>query len=89
MGYFVYIIHSSQNNIYYKGFTTNPNYRIKEHNSGLSRFTKGKGPWVLVYLEKCSDKKSALIREKQIKKYNHNYIEKLIIQPQNIAEKFS
>ncbi|MBU1011818.1 MAG: GIY-YIG nuclease family protein [Bacteroidetes bacterium] len=84
MGYFVYIIHSSKYDLYYKGYSTNPYHRLFEHNSGLSRYTKAKRPWVLVYLEELPDKKTALIREKQIKKYNHTYIKILIGQPQNL-----
>ena len=87
MGYFVYIIHSSNNNLYYKGFTSNPEHRLNEHNEGFSRYTKNKGPWKLVYLEELPDKKSALIREKQIKRYNHSYIQKLIQMPKNILKR--
>lgn len=86
MLYFVYIIYSSENKIYYKGFTTNPEHRLYEHNNGFSRYTKNKGVWEMVYLEECPDKKSALIREKQLKKYNQRYIKELIEQPQNLIK---
>jgi putative endonuclease len=86
MRHFVYIIYSSQRDVYYKGYTTNPEHRLFEHNNGFSRYTKNRGPWLLVYLEEMSDKRSALIREKQIKKYNQEYIVKLIGQPQNLVK---
>jgi putative endonuclease len=66
--------------------TANPEHRLYEHNNGFSRYTKNKGLWKMVYLEKCEDKRSALIREKQLKKYNHTYIENLIQQPQNLIK---
>lgn len=66
--FYVYIIFSHRLDIYSKGITQNPEKRLFEHNNGLSRFTAGKGPWELVFLEKFQTKTQALIREKQIKK---------------------
>jgi putative endonuclease len=65
--FFVYIIYSKSYRIYYKGFTENPEQRIKEHNENMSRFTSGKGPWELVYLHSFPTKKEALIAEKKLK----------------------
>lgn len=67
--YTVYIIHSNKNNHYYIGYTEDLDKRLQSHNSNKNRSTKNKGPWVLVYAEKFNDKKSAWMREKQIKKY--------------------
>ena len=84
MDYYVYIIQSETLGIYYKGYTTNPELRLFEHNSGRSRYTSGKGPWKFVFLEKMKDKRSALIRERQLKKANINYINWLLSQEFNI-----
>jgi putative endonuclease len=84
MGFYVYILHSSTIDIFYKGFTENPEKRLWEHNNGLSRYTKGKGPWDMVYLEELPDKRSALIREKSLKHAKVSYIEWLIKQPSNL-----
>ncbi|MBW6498963.1 MAG: GIY-YIG nuclease family protein [Bacteroidales bacterium] len=78
MPYFVYIIESQNNSILYKGFTTDIEKRLYEHNNNLSRYTSGKGPWKLVYLESFEEKKSALIREKQLKRSNKIYLKQLI-----------
>ena len=78
MGYFVYIIQSEIDNTYYKGFTENPEQRIIQHNNGESRYTSTKTPWRLVYLEECDTKREALIRERQIKRFNSQYLKKLI-----------
>jgi putative endonuclease len=84
MDYYVYIIQSENSGIYYKGYTTNPELRLLEHNSDQSRYTSGKGPWKIVYLEKTRDKRSAIIRERQLKRVNCNYIKWLINQKSNI-----
>ena len=85
MPYFVYIIYSDSSGIYYKGYTSNPEKRLEEHNSGLSKFTCNKGPWVMVYLEECFSKSQALKREKSLKRYNHEYIKILIDSPNNLV----
>ena len=84
MEYYVYIIQSETLGKYYKGYTTDPESRLLEHNSGKSRYTSGKGPWKLVYLKKMKDKRSALIREKQLKRANNSYIQWLLIQESNM-----
>ncbi len=88
MEYFVYILQSEQLGIYYKGFTAYPDLRLDEHNNGKSRYTSGKGPWKMVYLERMTDKRLALIREKQLKRVNSNYINWLIKQECNIVSEF-
>ena len=85
MLYYTYIIYSSTLNITYKGFTTDPEHRLWEHNQDLSRFTAGKGPWHLMYLCRHESKREALIEEKRIKKLNDKSLHKLINSPENIA----
>jgi putative endonuclease len=87
MDYYVYIL-ESESGVYYKGYTSNPLHRLEEHNQGRSRYTSSKGSWKMVYLEKMPDKKSALIREKQIKRANHNYLQWLINSEKNIVAQF-
>jgi putative endonuclease len=88
MEYYVYIIQSEQTGVYYKGFTSYPVLRLEEHNKGLSQYTSNKGPWKMVYLENMQDKKAALIREKQLKRTNTNYLRWLINQQSNIVGEF-
>ena len=76
--FFVYIIYSSSHDVYYKGVSEEPLRRLEEHNSDRSRYTSGKGPWELVYTEQLPTKRDALIREKQIKKWNRETIERAI-----------
>jgi putative endonuclease len=78
MPYFVYIIKSENNSILYKGFTTDIEKRLYEHNNNISRYTSGKGPWKLVYLESFEEKRSALKGERQLKRSNKEYLNWLI-----------
>ena len=78
MPHYVYIIQSESTGILYKGYTAYPELRLQEHNHDKSRYTSGKGPWKLVYLEAFQHKADALKREIQLKKSNLNYIRWLI-----------
>ncbi len=46
--FYVYILRSSKSGILYYGYTADLKKRLKEHNNGLSSFTKGHRPWKLV-----------------------------------------
>ena len=87
MRYFVYILQSIKDNTFYKGYTTDIERRLNEHNSGKSQYTKNKTPWKLIYLEECTDKTAALKREKSLKRANSKYLSWLIQQPLNILNK--
>ena len=87
MEYFVYIIQSEQSGVFYKGYTSYPSLRLEEHNNGKSHYTANKGPWKMIYLEKMPDKRTALIRERQLKRMNPTYINWLIQQEFNIANR--
>ena len=81
MAYYVYIIYSPSQDIYYKGSTENPLQRLSAHNAGDSQYTHGKGPWQMIYLEEIPSKTEMLIREKKLKRGNKAYFEKLIASP--------
>ena len=67
---FVYILSSGVKDRYYVGFTSDVlEERLRRHNSNHKGFTGGVGDWKLVYYERYSDKSSAILREKQIKKW--------------------
>lgn len=63
----IYVLKSLTSEIYYTGMTQNLDNRLKEHNSGKSKFTSGHMPWVIVYSELQSDWANARIREKYLK----------------------
>ena len=54
---------------YYTGWTNNITKRINDHNEGKgAKYTKGRGPLTLVYVELFDSKNEALKREAAIKK---------------------
>ncbi|MFH1608972.1 MAG: GIY-YIG nuclease family protein [Patescibacteria group bacterium] len=67
--FYVYILKSEKSGKYYIGYTSNPEQRINYHNTGKNISTKYGIPWVMIHSEQFKDKKSAWLREKQIKNY--------------------
>ncbi len=80
--HFVYII-QNQNGVFYKGYSTNPEQRLEQHNEGLSRYTAGKGPWKMVFLKSFKSKTEALKYELMLKRQNHRYLDWLILSEHN------
>lgn len=71
--YYAYILKSLKDNKYYYGSTGNLNSRLKEHNYGHLRSTKGHRPYKIHYYELFKNKSAALKRElffKSINGYN-------------------
>lgn len=65
--------------MYYIGSTQDIEERLARHNSGRSKFTKGKGLWELVYFEGFELRINAVQREFEIKGWkSRKEIEKLI-----------
>ena len=70
MTYFVYLIGSYRNNklTTYIGYTNNLKRRVKLHNEGKgAKFTKGR-KWKIMYYEKYTNKRKAMMREIYLKK---------------------
>ena len=82
--YYVYILESLVDGDFYKGCSENYEKRLEEHNSGHSQFTRTKMPWQLIFIQAFGTKKEALIREKQLKRCNKEYLRWLVQQPVNI-----
>jgi putative endonuclease len=49
--FYVYILRSKKSGRLYTGHTRDIDKRLAEHNSGLSKSTKGRGPFELIYKE--------------------------------------
>jgi len=74
MKYCVYILASQKNGTLYIGITSNLLKRIYEHKKNLIEgFTKTYAVHRLVYYEKTNNVKEALLREKQLKKWNRQW----------------
>ena len=79
MNYYVYILASKYNGTLYIGITSNLIRRVWEHkNKSVSGFSEKYYIDKLVYFEQCSDAKSAILREKQMKKWNRAWKIRLI-----------
>lgn len=77
---YTYIVECSDGSLY-TGWTNCIEKRLKDHNSGKgARFTRGRGPVRLRYLEIAQTKSDAMKREAAIKKLNHAQKENLIRQ---------
>ena len=51
----VYVLQSIKDGTYYTGMAINAALRLREHNAGKNRFTKGHLPWKIIYTEEHSD----------------------------------
>ena len=51
----------------YTGYTNDLRKRLKEHNTGKSKYTKRRGPFELIYYEACKNEQDARSREKYLK----------------------
>ena len=77
--FWVYIIQSLKDDSFYIGYSGNIKQRLEYHNKGLSRHTKNKRPWKLVYSETFKTKTEALKRERFLKKQkNRDFYNRLI-----------
>lgn len=80
MGYTVYILKFSNNNLYI-GQTCNLNQRIRDHKNKASRaskFSKENGNFELVYKENCPTQLDAMRRKKQLKGWTRAKKEALV-----------
>ena len=62
--YYVYVLKSEKDGMFYTGYTSDIKKRINEHNDGLVKSTKDRSPLKLVYFEVSLNKYDALHREK-------------------------
>ena len=74
----VYIIQCADKTLY-TGITNNLSNRLIKHESGTgAKYTKGRGPFKLVYQEIFENRSLSTKREAEIKKLNKQKKEKLI-----------
>jgi putative endonuclease len=79
--YFTYILKSQTHNTYYYGHTSDINKRLAEHNKGNVRYTKGRMPWIIHYIEEYNTRSEAAKREyffKSIEGYKYLKTNKII-----------
>lgn len=76
--YYLYMLRLSDNSLYC-GITKNLDRRLREHEQGRgSKYVKGRLPLNLVYTEKHENRRKAMQREMEIKKWSKKKKEKLV-----------
>jgi putative endonuclease len=65
--YFVYVLRSEGTGRHYVGHTSELTQRLGQHNNGITKSTKNRGPWVLIYQERYPTKADAMRRERFLK----------------------
>jgi len=65
--YTVYVLRSISTGKQYIGQTKNLQRRLLEHELGLARYSRGRGPWKIVLTEKYVTRAEAMQREKFLK----------------------
>jgi putative endonuclease len=75
MKYYAYILRSETHGTYYYGSSNDVSKRLKVHNAGKVRYTRGRRPWVLHYEEEFSTRAEAYQRERFFKSIEgHRYL---------------
>ncbi len=75
MSYFVYVIKSEVDGRIYVGFSENVQKRLREHNSGKTKSTKGYRLWKLIFTKECETR----IQARELEKYYKSGIGKEIL----------
>ncbi|HPR63872.1 MAG TPA: GIY-YIG nuclease family protein [Thermoanaerobaculia bacterium] len=81
MSWIVYIVRCSDGSLY-TGYTADLEKRLSAHNEGKgAKYTAGRRPVILVYREVFSDRRTAMQREYQIKRWPRAKKEVLLSSP--------
>jgi putative endonuclease len=83
--YYTYILENEFGKRYI-GQTNNLEKRLKRHNAGGVKSTKGKGPWEIIFSKEFATRKESVNYETYLKSLeNSNYIKEYIIRSQLAA----
>ncbi|MFA7254939.1 MAG: GIY-YIG nuclease family protein [Candidatus Omnitrophota bacterium] len=67
MSFFVYGLESKKDGRHYVGSGEDVDERLRRHNLGDYRYTKGHRPWIVIYKESCKSRSEAVKRERFFK----------------------
>ena len=82
--YQVYIL-NNPSGLHYIGLTSDVKVRLQQHNGGLSKWTKGKGPWTLAWTSRAMSLSDARKLENQLKRQKGGDGLQAILQAHNPA----
>jgi len=76
--YYVYILRCGDGTLY-TGWTNDLDARLTAHRQGKgAKYTRGRGPLEVVYIEELTSKRDAMKREYQIKRFTRAQKERLL-----------
>lgn len=67
MKYYVYVLQSEKDKLFYVGYTNDLKSRLRLHNNMKVQSTKNRQPLKLIYYEYCLNQQDATHREKYLK----------------------
>ncbi|MCW9054939.1 MAG: GIY-YIG nuclease family protein [Candidatus Pacebacteria bacterium] len=70
MFYYIYVLLSKKDGMFYTGYSTDLKGRLEAHQSGRVASTKDRQPCELIYAEACLDKADARHREEYLKTHH-------------------
>ena len=65
--FYTYILKSLKDGSLYIGYISDLRKRLTEHNTGLSKYTRNKTPWELIFYEAFKNRIDAKDREEYLK----------------------
>jgi len=65
--FYVYVLRSQSTGRLYVGYTSDLDHRLGQHNDGVTKSTKNRGPWEIVHREAFPARSEAMKREKFLK----------------------
>lgn len=65
--FYTYVLQSKKSGNFYTGYTHDLRKRFKEHNEDNFGYTKGRGPYEIIYYEACLNEDDARSRELYLK----------------------
>jgi putative endonuclease len=65
--FFIYVLQNFSSGRHYTGFTSDLAQRLGQHNAGITKSTKNRGTWTLVYQEQFATRSEAMRRERFLK----------------------
>ena len=73
--WYVYVLQSSKDKRWYTGYSSDLRKRFTQHVEGKSTWTKGRGPFTIIYYEACHNQDDARSRELFLKSgYGKRYL---------------
>lgn len=67
MFYYTHVLQSKKSGKWYTGYASDLRKSFNQHNANVFGYTKGRGPFELIYYEACKNEADAKTRERYLK----------------------